>query len=126
MVHCAPADLATHVPMEPGTAVVVMSHNYLRDLDFLRSLLGRQVAYIGCLGPGERLERMLKDLAAAGTPAAPEDIERIHGPAGLDLGADGPTEIAWSILSEILAVRRGASAGFLVHSKGPSELRRLP
>ena len=126
LVHCAPADLATHVPMDPGTAVVVMSHNYLRDLDFLRSLLGRQVAYIGCLGPGERLERMLKDLAAAGTQVSPEDMERIHGPAGLDLGADGPTEIAWSVLSEILAVRRGAAAGFLVHSKGPSELRRLP
>ena len=45
---------------------------------------------------------------------------------GIDLGADGPTEIAWSVLSEILAVRRGAGAGFLVHRKGPSELRRLP
>jgi xanthine/CO dehydrogenase XdhC/CoxF family maturation factor len=126
LVHCAPADLATHVPMDPSTAVVIMSHNYLRDLDFLGSLLGRQVAYIGCLGPGERLERMMKDLAAAGTPVSPEDLERIHGPAGIDLGADGPTEIAWSVLSEILAVRRGAAGGFLVDSKGPSELRRLP
>lgn len=126
LVHCAPAELTTHVPMDPGTAVVVMSHNYLRDLDFVRSLLGSPVAYIGCLGPGERLERMLKDLVAAGEPVSREDLERIHGPAGLDLGADGPTEIAWSVLSEILAVRRGAAAGFLVRSKGPSELRRLP
>jgi xanthine/CO dehydrogenase XdhC/CoxF family maturation factor len=84
------------------------------------------VAYIGCLGPGERLERMLKDLVAGGRHVEPEDLERIHGPAGIDLGADGPTEIAWSVLSEILAVRRGAGAGFLVHRKGPSELRRLP
>ena len=126
LVHCAPADLATHIPMDPGTAVLVMSHNYLRDLDFLRSLLGHQVAYIGCLGPGERLERMLKDLAAEGTRVSPEDLEKIHGPAGLDLGADGPTEIAWAVLSEVLALRRGAGAGFLVDSKGPSELRRLP
>lgn len=126
LVHCAPADLATHVSMDPATAVVIMSHNYLRDVDFLGSLLGQPVAYIGCLGPGERLERMLKDLIAAGKTVEPEDLERIHGPAGLDLGADGPTEIAWSVLSEILAVRRGAGAGFLVHRKGPSELRRLP
>lgn len=126
LVHCVPAELATHVSMDPGTAVVIMSHNYLRDVDFLGSLLGRPVAYIGCLGPGERLERMLKDLVAAGKSVEPEDLERIHGPAGIDLGAEGPTEIAWSVLSEILAVRRGAGAGFLVHRKGPSELRRLP
>jgi xanthine dehydrogenase accessory factor len=125
LVHCAPADLATHVAMDQSTAVVIMSHNYLRDVDFLGSLLGRQVAYIGCLGPGERLERMLKDLVASGRSVEPEDLERIHGPAGLDLGADGPTEIAWSVLSEILAVRRRAGAGFLVDRKGPSELRRL-
>jgi xanthine/CO dehydrogenase XdhC/CoxF family maturation factor len=126
LVHCAPADLATHVSMDPSTAVVIMSHNYLRDVDFLGSLLGLPVAYIGCLGPGERLERMLKDLVAAGRSVEPDDLERIHGPAGIDLGADGPTEIAWSVLSEILAVRRGAGAGFLVHRKGPPELRRLP
>ena len=126
LVHCAPVDLATHVAMDHSTAIVIMSHNYLRDVDFLGSLLGLPVAYIGCLGPGERLERMLKDLIASGRHVAPEDLERIHGPAGLDLGADGPTEIAWSVLSEILAVRRGAEAGFLVHRKGPSGLRRLP
>lgn len=126
LVHCAPADLATHVAMDPGTAVVIMSHNYLRDVDFLGSLLGVPVGYIGCLGPGERLERMLKDLVAGGRRVGSEDLERIHGPAGIDLGADGPTEIAWSVLSEILAIRRGAGAGFLVHRKGPSELRRLP
>jgi xanthine dehydrogenase accessory factor len=126
LVHCSPADLATHVSMDPGTAVVIMSHNYLRDVDFLGSLLGQPVAYIGCLGPGERLERMLKDLVAAGRTIEREDLERIHGPAGVDLGADGPTEIAWSVLSEILAVRRGTGAGFLVDRKGPSQLRRLP
>ena len=126
LVHCAPAELASHVSMDPGTAVVIMSHNYLRDVDFLGSLLGQPVGYIGCLGPGERLERMLKDLVASGKMVEPADLDRIHGPAGLDLGAEGPVEIAWSVLSEILAVRRHAGAGFLVHRKGPSELRRLP
>ena len=125
LVHCAPSDLATHVLMDASTAVVIMSHNYLRDLDFLGSLLGSAVSYIGCLGPGERLERLLKDLIASGRTPTTEDLARIHGPAGLDLGADGPTEIAWSVLSEILAVRRGAPGGFLVDRKGPTDLRRL-
>lgn len=126
LVHCSPAEMATHVPMDSSTAVVIMSHNYLRDVDFLGSLLGRPISYIGCLGPGERLERMLKDLVASGRSVQEEDLGRIHGPAGIDLGADGPVEIAWSVLAEILAVRRGAGAGFLVHKKGPAELRRRP
>jgi xanthine dehydrogenase accessory factor len=67
---------------------------------------------------------MLKDLVASGKSVTPDELAIIHGPAGLDLGADGPTEIAWSVLSEILAIRRGTGAGFLVDRKGPSELRR--
>jgi xanthine/CO dehydrogenase XdhC/CoxF family maturation factor len=126
LVHCLPADLSTHVPMDPGTAVVIMSHNYLRDLDFLGSLLGVPLAYIGCLGPGERLERLLKDLTGGGREVTDDDLRRLHGPAGLDLGAEGPVEIAWSVLSEIMAVRRGASGSSLVRKKGPPELRRLP
>lgn len=126
LVHCLPADLSTHVPFDPGTAVVIMSHNYLRDLDFLGSLLGTPLSYIGCLGPGERLERLLKDLAVAGREVTDDDLERLHGPAGLDLGAEGPVEIAWSVLSEVMAVRRKATGGSLVRKKGPPELRRLP
>jgi xanthine dehydrogenase accessory factor len=126
LVHCAPADLATHIEGDPRTSFVIMSHNYLRDVDFLGSLLGQPAAYVGCLGPGERLERMLKDLAAAGRKVTAADRAHLHGPAGLDLGAEGPTEIALSVLAEILAVRRAREGGFLVDKKGPAELRRLP
>ncbi|MGH9197119.1 MAG: XdhC family protein, partial [Acidimicrobiia bacterium] len=126
LVHCAPAELSKHVTLDSATSVVIMSHNFERDVQFLGSVIDKPVAYIGCLGPGERLERMLKDLAAAGTTVGEADLERLHGPAGLDLGAEGPVEIAWSVLSEILAVRRHAEGGPLVRKKGPQELRRLP
>ncbi|MGQ0848314.1 MAG: XdhC family protein [Actinomycetota bacterium] len=126
LVHCAPSELAAHVPIDPATSVVVMSHNYVRDVDFIGSLLGRRAGYIGCLGPGERLERILKDLEASARVISPEDRQHLHGPAGLDLGADGPVEIAWSVLSEILAVRRHRQGGFLVDKKGPAGLRRIP
>jgi xanthine/CO dehydrogenase XdhC/CoxF family maturation factor len=69
---------------------------------------------------------MLKDLAAAGRKVTAADRAHLHGPAGLDLGAEGPTEIALSVLAEILAVRRAREGGFLVDKKGPAELRRLP
>jgi xanthine/CO dehydrogenase XdhC/CoxF family maturation factor len=110
--------------VDDRTAFVIMSHNYSRDVEFLGSLLGKGAAYIGCLGPGERLERMLKDLNARGQ--VPHEHDRIYGPAGLDLGADGPTEIAWSILAEIMSVRRRRGGGSLVEKKGPSGWRPLP
>lgn len=123
LVQCAPADLTNHVDVDDGTNFVIMSHNYLRDVDYLGSLIGSGAAYIGCLGPGERLERMLKDLSARGIE--PGASERIFGPAGLDLGADGPVEIAWAILSEILTIRRHKRGGFLVEKKGPQNWRPL-
>ncbi|HEX2420006.1 MAG TPA: XdhC family protein [Acidimicrobiia bacterium] len=123
LVQCAPADLTDHIEVDDGTNFVIMSHNYLRDVDYLGSLIGKGAAYIGCLGPGERLERMLKDLSGRGIEPGP--TERIFGPAGLDLGADGPTEIAWAILSEILTVRRQRRGGFLVEKKGPPNWRPL-
>ena len=126
LIHCAPADLADRVALSPGTAVVIMSHNYLRDVDYLRSVLSRPTAYVGCLGPGERLERMIKDLEASGLPLEPADLAHVHGPAGLDIGADGPVEIAWSVLSEILAVKRSRPGIPLVDRKGPPALRRVP
>jgi xanthine/CO dehydrogenase XdhC/CoxF family maturation factor len=126
LIHCPPAEVSAIVPLGPSTAVVIMSHNYLRDLDYLRSVLGREVNYLGCLGPGERLERMLKDLEAEGYDLAGTDLSRVHGPAGLDIGADGPIEIAWSILAEILAVRRGKRGGPLIDRKGPASLGRVP
>jgi xanthine/CO dehydrogenase XdhC/CoxF family maturation factor len=126
LIHCTPTDVADRVALNPGTAVVIMSHNYLRDVDYLRSVLSRPTAYIGCLGPGERLERMIKDLEAGGLHLEPPDIAHVHGPAGLDIGAEGPVEIAWSVLSEILAVKRSRKGAPLVERKGPAALRRLP
>jgi xanthine/CO dehydrogenase XdhC/CoxF family maturation factor len=122
LVHCEPLELATAVELDRRAHVLLMSHNYLRDLDYLRAACSAAPAYIGVLGPGERLERLLDDLDSAGLDSVPEDI--LYGPAGLDIGAEGPVEIAWSILSEILAVRRSKSGGSLRDRKGPKSLRR--
>ncbi len=122
LVNARPGELASAVDLDPGASVVIMSHNYLRDLDYLESVLGHGVAYIGLLGPGERLSRLLDDLAERGVAPEPGDLEVLHGPAGLDIGAEGPTEIAWSILAEIMAVRRHKKAGFLRDRKGPALL----
>lgn len=105
--------LAQTVGVDHRTFVVIMSHNFLRDLGALRSLIGSDVAYIGALGPAERLRRLLKDIEAGGVTVSDQDRAKMYAPAGLDIGAEGPVEIAWSVLSEILAVRRGKEGAHL-------------
>lgn len=126
LVTCRPSELVEHVEIDERSYVVLMSHNYLRDLDYLVSLSTTSPAYVGALGPGGRLDRLLGDLTEQGVELSGEFLGRLHGPAGLDVGAEGPAEIAWAILGEIMAVRRGRPGGKLRGRKGPERLRRLP
>ena len=114
-----PCDAGSAVGVDERTHVVVMSHNYLRDQEYLKGFLGTPAAYLGLLGPTVRRERLLADLRTEGVEPSPEDLEKMHGPAGLDLGGDGPEEIAAAIVAEVLAVRRGRGAGFLRDRAGP-------
>ena len=114
-----PARAAEAVGPDERTCVVVMSHNFLRDKDYLRSFLGTPLAYFGMLGPRARLDRLVAELRAEGVSVDADDVERIHGPAGLDIGAEGPEQIAWAIVAEILAVRNGTNGGALRDRPGP-------
>ena len=118
-----PGDAATAAQVDERTFAVVMTHNFLRDKGYVRSLLGSPAAYIGMLGPGARTERLLMELGDEGI-----EIERarIHGPAGLDLGGEGPEEIAQAIVAEIVAVKRNREGGFLRERRGPIHDRPRP
>ncbi len=118
LVRAEPAEAAVAAGVDGRTYAVVMSHNFLRDQDYLRSLVLSEVAYVGMLGPRARLDQLLDGLAAEGIVPVPEVRERVYGPAGLDIGAEGPEEIAWSIATEILAVARRTGAGFLRDRSG--------
>ena len=113
-----PLEAAGMAKPDRRTFVVVMTHNYLRDKDYIHSFLGTDVAYIGSLGPRKRLGAVLTDLAKEGVEPSEEDLEKIYAPAGLDVGAEGPEEVAWAIMAELLAVRTGRRAGFLRDRKG--------
>ena len=91
----------------PRSAIVVATHNYLDDLEVLRAALPAPLSYIGLLGSRDRVSRLLADAGDAGSAS------RIHGPAGLDVGAETPEEIAVSIVAEIQAVLAGRSGGKL-------------
>ncbi len=113
-----PVEAARRAGADRRTYVVIMSHNYLRDKDYVRSFIGTDVAYIGSLGPRKRLDSILVDLAKEGVEPTDEDLEKIFAPAGLDVGAEGPEEVAWAIMAELLAVRSGRRAGFLRDRRG--------
>ncbi len=118
--------MAKVAPIDERTFVVVMTHNFLKDKAYLRSLLDSPAPYIAMLGPAARTQRLLMELADEGVVVTDEQRARIHGPAGLDLGSEGPEEIASAIVAEIVAVKRGRGGGFLRERPGPIHDRPRP
>jgi xanthine dehydrogenase accessory factor len=96
-----PSQVIPHLPLDARSAVVLLSHNYMKDQEALRFLLPSPVAYIGLMGHRERGERMLRELRAEDATLS---FHRVRTPVGLDIGAESPETIALSILAEIQAV----------------------
>ncbi len=101
------------------TVAVVMTHNYLDDLEILKMLLSSPARYIGVLGPKLRTERFLEDLHLQGIVYTTEQLKRLHGPIGIDIGADTPEGIAIAIIAEIQAVLTNRSGSFLRNRHQP-------
>jgi xanthine dehydrogenase accessory factor len=91
-----PERLAESVDLSDVDAVVIMSHHLENDSSYLGQVSAFDIPYIGALGPRARRDR-LRDMANC------VELE-VHGPAGLDIGAELPASIALSIASEIHAV----------------------
>lgn len=92
--------------IDKQTAVVLMTHSFNKDVQYLLALKDISPAYIGLLGAVSRRERILSMLLDYMPDISPSFLEQIHGPAGINLGAETASEIAVSILAEILSVVR--------------------
>ena len=103
----ATEEFVKRIPSASRGAAVIMSHSYDHDLQYLRALLPSPLRYLGVLGPRNRTERLKRCLEAEGLSHMSAHNQRIYGPAGLDIGADSPEEIALAILAEIGAVSAG-------------------
>lgn len=110
MVTGPATELVDRAEVARGTIAVVMTHHYVHDVPVLRALFKAEPAYIGLLGPRSRAQRILADLARDGVIPSAELLARFHAPVGLDLGADGPHEVALSIVAEIQAALSGRDA----------------
>ena len=102
-----------------------MTHNYNYDLALLKELAATEFAYIGLLGPSQKRDRLLADLSDAGTHFSESQLLKIHGPTGLDIGAENGAEIALSILSEIKAFLSGVSGGSLRQKQDTIHSRKV-
>jgi xanthine dehydrogenase accessory factor len=98
--------------LDRRTAAIVMSHSFAQDTFFLESLLRQPLGYLGVLGSRRRT---LDLLARLGHDAMPPGL---RAPAGLDIGAETPEQIALSILSEVQAIFAKRPGGALRERDG--------
>jgi xanthine dehydrogenase accessory factor len=118
-----PEQVFDHLSIDPQTVFVLMTHNYNYDLALMKLILEREFSYLGMLGPKKKLERMFGELEDAGLSISDEKRAKVHGPVGLDIGAETAEEIALSIVAEIKAVLSGRSAKFLKDKIAPIHVR---
>jgi xanthine dehydrogenase accessory factor len=100
-----PGDAFEEIGLDAATYVVVLSHDKKLDDPALEIALRSPARYVGALGSRKTQSARRKRLAAAGV--TPQQLARLHGPVGLDLGGREPAETALAILAEITAVRYG-------------------
>ena len=98
------------------TLVLIATSSHGTDEEALRYFIDKPVAYLGMLGSRRKSGIILSRLADSG--ASKEVLARVRSPAGLDIGAQTPEEIAVSILGGILAERSGRGGGFFSNRDG--------
>ena len=113
-----PEEIAARVSLSKKSVTVLMTHNYDHDKEILKALFESNVKYIGLLGPHVRTENILREFREEGVKVSDENLRNLHGPVGLDIGAELPETIALSIIAEIQSVVAGREGGFLRNRKG--------
>lgn len=106
-----PQDVLPEIPLTPSTYVVLLSHDPKFDEPTLDIVLPSAVPYIGAIGSRNTQRQRFARLRDAGY--SDEQLARLHGPIGLDLGGRSNEETALAILAEVTAVRYGRSGGFM-------------
>jgi xanthine dehydrogenase accessory factor len=95
-----------HLP--PHAYAVIVTRGHTNDLEALRALAPHDLRYLGLIGSRAKVARIFDALKGDGMPD--EQLQRVHAPIGLDIGAVTPQEIAVSILAELIAVKHGKFA----------------
>ena len=102
-----------------NTYVVLMTHHFENDLNYLKGLMKENIPYIGLLGPRKRYMQLKERLEKEGVTILEEVDNNIYTPIGLDIGSETPEEIALSIAAEIMSHRNMASSSSLRYKESP-------
>jgi len=87
--------------------LVIVTRGHLHDLVVLEQALRKKAAYIGMIGSRRKTRLVYEELVKRGVPRT--ELDRVHAPIGLEIGAETPEEIAVSILAELIQVRAGTN-----------------
>src|SRR5205807_10356453 len=96
--------------LDHSTALVILTHDPKFDLPALRAALASEAGYIGAIGSRKTNANRFEKLRQEGFTE--EQIGRVHGPIGLDLGGRSAEETALAILAEVVAAGHRAPAGY--------------
>jgi xanthine dehydrogenase accessory factor len=113
-VVCTLAELTQRVVVDERTYLVLTTRGVSIDVEGVPALLESPAAYLGIIGSRRRWEAAAAELEGRGVSRA--SLEGIHSPIGLELNAETPEEIAVSILSEIILLRRGGTGESMGHA----------
>jgi xanthine dehydrogenase accessory factor len=106
-----PSEIAEQIEFGPSTPAVLVAHDYKYDLPILKRALRSDAPYVGLLGSRRRGATILQMLREDGVDE--RQLERVRVPIGLDLGGETASEIALSILAEVVAVAHGRDGSAL-------------
>ncbi len=107
-----PDEVAAQIDLGPADAVAVLSHDPKFDEPAIVEALRRDCRYVGAIGSRKTQGRRRARLLEAGV--SEEELSRLHGPIGLDLGGREPAQTALAVMAEVVAVHYGATAAPMV------------
>jgi xanthine dehydrogenase accessory factor len=109
VIHAWPDEILKDLPIDSSTYIVILTHDPKFDDPTITAALRGRPRYIGAIGSRKTHRERVARLTAAGVSA--KEIERVHAPIGLDLGAQTAEETALAILAQMVAARHGKQGG---------------
>lgn len=122
-IHTTYEDAFAKIHPNTATYLVIVTRGHKEDMRVLSWAVRTDARYIGMIGSKRKVLSVYKALEQDGY--RPEEFQRVYAPMGLEIGALSPEEIAISVVAELIAVRRNATAPAAAHKRLSYELKPL-